>query len=739
MKQINKLKFSFSLFSFMSIIATYAQLPIQDSIVRIDGVPNYFWNEMIIKFNPKLVDSSVINDRNIQTGIVSDFLNKHALSLIIENNYFDSLFANLKIKKIHHNLTIYDDSSTTRLGNKIPIPAYWSTFLLTWNNNVGLPYEIALDSLKKLWPIVEYAHPNYVISVNASANDPQYFGGNQAGLKWTPTYNNHNINIETAWDYTTGKDNCRVGVFDSGINWYHDDFSENGTNLKSASRVKGGFNYIQSRRFQDDNSNLSIDIYGHGTPIAGIIGAIRNNELGVAGIAGGDYNQSQLGVRLYDFKILNNSGTLSRVSDAIDAITEGATSENNSYGYTLDVMNHSWGVTIGQLAQDAEALKESIRYANKNNVAIVVASGNTGNTNVHYPATFNDGWVMKTGGSQHDNGGWWSIGTYGNNIDFIAPATKQLYASLDHNNNTTYNYNIDGTSFSAPHVAGVAALMSSYISNHSEKPNNLAPEDIEELLEKYATDVETLLYDDYTGYGRINAGLTLQKIALPNYEVKHYSIEFENSSALLYQSNVSVFLAEDRDGLPSGYYNCDVYKITKEIDVSQPIGRNILDVWVRNSSSTMFGPDLSIPEVNIKIVSWNQNKVVIEGYIYQIKDNGIFSYLNKWFPENGLNDNGKFAITVYSHNLWNNNINSNILKNEILYSSNPSDNGIFKIQTEKNLENSIVNIKDMTGKLIKTLVVTNNIIDLNDLSNWIYICELENSGAFYINKLIISR
>src|SRR5690606_11769610 len=160
-------------------------------------------------------------------------------------------------------------------------------------------------------------------------------------------------------------------------------------------RVKGGFNYIQSRRFQDDNSNLSIDIYGHGTPIAGIIGAIRNNELGVAGIAGGDYNQSQLGVRLYDFKILDNSGTLSRVSDAIDAITEGATSGNNSYVYTLDVMNHSWGVTIGQLAQDAEALKESIRYTNRNNVAIVVASGNTGNTNVYYPATYNDGWVMK--------------------------------------------------------------------------------------------------------------------------------------------------------------------------------------------------------------------------------------------------------------------------------------------------------------------------------------------------------
>src|SRR5690606_28750244 len=119
------------------------------------------------------------------------------------------------------------------------------------------------------------------------------------------------------WQYEVGKPGIKVGVFDTGINWRHEDFGGNSIET----RVKGGWDYFNNVHPYDQTTP---DQGGHGTPVAGIIGAIRNNEIGVAGIAGGDEENGQEGVALYSMRILGNaSDTMFDVNTVAEAIVEG--------------------------------------------------------------------------------------------------------------------------------------------------------------------------------------------------------------------------------------------------------------------------------------------------------------------------------------------------------------------------------------------------------------------------------
>jgi hypothetical protein len=101
MKHLKKI-ITFAIFMTINVVI-FAQNPPQDSIVRDgEGNPLYFRNQMIVKFHPDLVNKSIIDNRNIQTGIVSEFINPIVLQMIIDSGYFNPEIANLKIKKIHH-------------------------------------------------------------------------------------------------------------------------------------------------------------------------------------------------------------------------------------------------------------------------------------------------------------------------------------------------------------------------------------------------------------------------------------------------------------------------------------------------------------------------------------------------------------------------------------------------------------------------------------------------------------
>lgn len=284
-------------------------------------------------------------------------------------------------------MTTADSLSVTRLGDTIKIPPFWATFVV--KIPTGLEVMETADSLNTLRPTVYLAEPNYIGFLSSLPNDPEFTGGNQAGLHPTQQYPNAHINMDSAWDISTGNAYIKVGVYDSGTNWAHDDFSTDGSNTWNGSKIKGGWDFYNNLPI---NNFIGNDHIGHGTKVAGVIGALRNNSKNVSGISGGNGNGSyNYGTDLYNMRINKNNSQYIDLSSSINAIVKGATDKD---GYGLHIMNNSYSGSTSSGTQ-----KWAIHYANLNHVSFVASSGNTSNTQLKYPASYFDSWVMKVGAS----------------------------------------------------------------------------------------------------------------------------------------------------------------------------------------------------------------------------------------------------------------------------------------------------------------------------------------------------
>jgi hypothetical protein len=392
------------------------------------------------------------------------------------------------------------------------------------------------------------------------------------------------------------------------------------------------------------------------------------------------------------------------------------------------------------------ALNDAIRYSYRNNVVLSVASGNDYNTTISYPATARDEWVMKVGANDQ-NGSRANFSTYGNSLDFIAPGVRAIYATTDALSNTTYSYNQDGTSFAAPHATGVAALMLSYINSPSNAPNNLAPDDVENLLQRFATDVGSPGYDDQNGFGRINAGATLQGIRWPRFEVRHYTQTFNNSSAAKIGSNTQIQVVQGANGIAAGIYIGDVYEITHTFNISQPSGRTILDVWKRNSSSTLYANQPVIAEVNSIVSSWDQTTATMKGYIFHIKTNNIGQSVNRWLPSHGLNGTGRMSLTVYSEDPLASGISMIPIDNNFTrVVPNPSNGNPTIMFTLSKTTELGIEVTDITGKVVylqpmqKISEGHQEIeLQLQNLNSGIYICNLRTNSGTVSQKISIAK
>jgi len=233
-------------------------------------------------------------------------------------------------------------------------------------------------------PSVEYAQPNYLYHTTAVPNDMQY--GQLWAFKNTgqtvdnsltqppssPIYSTNNpgtpgadINIEKAWDHITDCSSVVVAVVDTGVNYTQEDLAANMWNGGS-SFPNHGFDFV-------NNDNDPMDLNGHGTHVAGIIGASGNNSLGVTGVC---WKASIMAVRVLD---TTGSGTTAQVIQGINfAVSHGA-----------KVINMSLG---GGGGFDS-AFSDAITNAQTNDVVIVVAAGNGGvdndiSGNATFPCNF---------------------------------------------------------------------------------------------------------------------------------------------------------------------------------------------------------------------------------------------------------------------------------------------------------------------------------------------------------------
>jgi subtilisin family serine protease len=311
-----------------------------------------------------------------------------------------------------------------------------------WRLPPGWTVERALATCRGN-PHIEFAEPNYIVSIERTPDDPRYqdlWGLNNTGqLGGTP---GADISAEVAWNVTTGSRDVVVAVIDTGVDYRHPDLIANvfvnDGEIPANNRDDDGNGFVDDVRGWDflANDNDPLDDNGHGSHVAGTIGAIGNNRLGVVGI--------NWEVSILPLKFLNANG-LGLTSDAIEAI-------DYSTLMGVDIINASWGG-----GGFSEALQEAIGAAWSVGILFVAAAGNNGRDTddmPHYPSSYDLPGIISVAAS-NDTDGLAGFSNFGvESVDLAAPGVQIVSTVLDG------SYGVArGTSMAAPHVAGAAALM----------------------------------------------------------------------------------------------------------------------------------------------------------------------------------------------------------------------------------------------------------------------------------------
>jgi thermitase len=330
-------------------------------------------------------------------------------------------------------------------------------------------------------PDVEYAGPNYSARITVTPNDTlfryQYAlnnTGQEIGAPGSPSGKpKADIKAPAGWAETKGVAETVIAIIDSGIDFEHPDIKN-----KIVSR---------GRDFANDDWDATDD-NGHGTYVAGIAAADTNNDEGIAGVA---WNCKVLPVKVTD------KDGIAWYDDLIDGILWAA--DNGA-----QVINLSLG---GDAADDS--LRDALRYAHEKGVVIAASAGND-NTAVFYPAAY-DAYCLAVAATDYDDTRT-SYSCFGPEVDVAAPGEWVLsivptwYWGPDY---LPYAFG-SGTSSSAPHVAGLAALIMGL------KPW-LTTDEIMNVIRFSSDDVNSGEHsgrDDYIGYGRINMEKALVPIKL---------------------------------------------------------------------------------------------------------------------------------------------------------------------------------------------------------------------------------
>lgn len=305
----------------------------------------------------------------------------------------------------------------------------------------------------------EYVQPNFIYTVTATPNDADF------SRQW-PLHNNGanngvagaDIKAPAAWDIRTDASNVVVAVIDTGIRYDHPDLAANmWTNpreIPGNGRDDDGNGYIDdlhginavvSRQLPAAGDPRDAD--GHGTHVAGIIGAVGNNGTGIAGVA--------WRVRLMALRSFSGATSLVPRADGGDIIE----CIDYAIAHGAHIINASFGTESGAVTRFDPAQFDAMRRARDAGILVVAAAGNDGadlDLLTQYPASYRLENVLSVGNStnrdDHNIGSNFGSGA----VELFAPGTDIL--STWHDPNTLYT-TLSGTSMAAPHVAGALALL----------------------------------------------------------------------------------------------------------------------------------------------------------------------------------------------------------------------------------------------------------------------------------------
>jgi serine protease len=310
--------------------------------------------------------------------------------------------------------------------------------------------------------VARFAEPNYLRRLAATPDDPLY--GEQWGME--------QIRAPAAWELQTDAD-VVVAFVDSGIRMHPE----------LVSRLVPGYDF---RDDDADPTDLTVT-YSHGTQVAGVIAAAGDNGVGVAGVV---WNGKVMPVRAFGtsgfgvaFDIANSilfAAGLDNVSGTLPATPARVINLSFASGVPTQIEEDACDAAVA-----AGAL-------------VVAATGNDGRSDIQYPAGYAS--VLAVGATTI-NGTAASYSNYGSWLDLVAPGGTAANGIRTTGVNAfgTYTYpEVDGTSFAAPHVAGVAALVL------AAAPATTVAE-LRQILIATAQDVGDPGLDERHGHGIVDA------------------------------------------------------------------------------------------------------------------------------------------------------------------------------------------------------------------------------------------
>ncbi len=391
----------------------------------------------------------------------------------------------------------------------------WYELKISDKNTAGVNQAVAdfkkseeIEAAETIYEKTLWGYDNPKAAPALSTNDPLF------SSQWH--YNNNgqtggtvgsDIKLLDGWDFQQGSNNVIVAVIDGGIDKTHEDLSaamwineEEKNGIAGIDDDANGYiDDINGYGFGDNKGDFAP--HDHGTHVAGTIGAVSNNGIGVSGVAGG--SGSGDGVRLMSCATFGSNSSGGFDEAFVYAADMGAVIAQNSWGYiSSGVYEQSVLDAIDYFIANAGKDTEGDQYGPLNGGIVIFAAGNNNSDAQWYPGYYEH--VLSVASLNHN-----SVKAYYSNfgdwVDVSAPGGETIHATeqgvlstLPGNN---YGY-FQGTSMACPHVSGLAALIVSEFGGPG-----ITPDLVWNRIVDRADNVDNLnsSFAGMLGSGRINA------------------------------------------------------------------------------------------------------------------------------------------------------------------------------------------------------------------------------------------
>lgn len=331
----------------------------------------------------------------------------------------------------------------------------------TVRSNDGMPMTKAGDILAGIDGVELIERVQEISNQEFKWNDP-YFGKQwyliNKGNSIKGYLEGCDIGVEKAWEKgIVGNDRVIVAVIDGGVDLKHEDLIDNlWTGRSPEGKEIHGYNFC--------NNTYEVNADDHGTHVAGIIGAVSNNGIGISGIAGGDYEKNIRGVQIMSCQIMGATKGGNPASAFVWAANNGAIIAQNSWSIDPE--------EIKNMTDTPSYMKTAIDYFNtyagcdedgnqlpdspmKGGVVIFAAGNETSSKS--YPGSYEGCIAVGSTSADYQPAYYTNFGDW---VDIAAPGGDAKKSHMIYSTVAGNKYeNMQGTSMACPTVSGVAALI----------------------------------------------------------------------------------------------------------------------------------------------------------------------------------------------------------------------------------------------------------------------------------------